>query len=332
MAFNLATVASSGADFPDWAGAEAAIIPNGTGGDTMRGILDESLTGFMTVNAPNSNGQDIIAEGGAGVRFSALNRNNGVRLFASATGLLGIATNNVILQDLSLRATHATGAVVHLLGTTADADTFIMRRCMLYGNGNCFFGKSGGSPTIAFNLLVFESAVTQGGLFYGGKSVYNTLLAVDGTTTVNGVTTTAADSLVTGNVVIGTVTNEYSTTWAAASTDNLGDVDATPPPNTFYDLSADGRDKNDIIAVTDGVDNSRDKANAAWNAYTAPDVTDGSTGTKDVLGNEVDVADLRVGAEQVIGGGGGGGETLNDLEAGTLEVWALVSSMNNGDA
>lgn len=86
----------------------------------------------------------------------------------------------------------------------------------------------------------------------------------------------------------------------------------------WYDLGV-GRDLTPKFPSTRaGPDNS---ANAAKNDASA---------SVDFAG--VVIGTFDIGCFDQGGGGGGGGETLNDLETGTLEVWALVSSMNAGVA
>jgi hypothetical protein len=87
----------------------------------------------------------------------------------------------------------------------------------------------------------------------------------------------------------------------------------------WYANLGSGRDLTPLFPSTRaGPDNS---ANAAKNDAAA---------SVDFAG--VVIGTFDVGCFDQGGGGGGGGETLNDLEAGTLEVWALISSMNAGDA
>lgn len=307
MAFRLSTIGSSGADYATWALWEASIGADGTGGETGRAILDEALTGPVTVNASNANGQDIILEAAADVRFSALNSSNGARMLSGgAATTLGIATNNVIVQDLSINNTQNSRDTLTVTGGAANANTAIVRRNMIYSSGTSSnaiqVANANSGFTMAFNLIVCAGGGTWAVLNRGGLALCNTILVVDGASRSTGLHTIDAGSVVTGNWVLGTFSSqEYTSAWAAGSTENGGE-DASPPPGTFYRLGDDTRDLNDIIAVTDGVDNSRDKGSAAWDAYTADlsSILTAATGLADILGNAIDTADGRVGCEQVI--------------------------------
>lgn len=306
MAFELKTIASAGADFPDVAGWEFSLLPSGTGGKTGQMILDEECPAGSVLNVVNPN-QAVILEGSAATRFTSLTYGNGSRIGDATLNGISVETSNIIIQDLQLDASAAARSPVQI--TTAGTGV-ILRRCYVRQSGTgatnrCIWTTAVGiAPKLAF--CFFETGANALGLHVtarAGVTKYCTILNVDGSTVWSGLDSDGT-GLAQAVMVLGAYNSnrEFDTTFDAASKNNLGKADASIPGTDPYDLDLSPvHTVADVMPTTDGSDGSRDKTNSAWTDYTADDFTDDDTGAKDVLGNEIDtVAGFRVGAEQPI--------------------------------
>ncbi len=322
------TVANTGGDFPDYAGLEAALPANPTNDRTAEMFKDEEISGTLGLwNTPNSGNKILKLTVADGVRHNGKTYGNGGRVTRNAAMLI-IGTNDVLVEWLNFRQTAGTAG--HTIQINAGIARAKIAHCLIDQSGS---GDKraillpGSTVTLELSTILIGtsggSAVTTD--IAGSVCRYVTIVSKDGVSVVAGFNTSAANGFkCNGCIVVGTFSGSaFNGTFHGDSDHNLSSDTSAPGTTTYKSKGVDT-----VIVNDDGSDLSRVPADLE--TWTAGDLT-ADTGSIDIRSQTFAGAAAVVGAEQKPSGGGGG-EVLNDLEAGTLEVWALVSSMNAGAA
>ncbi len=306
----------------------------------------------LAVLYSDSNAKKHMLTYASGARHNGRTIGNGYRI-VRATGA-PVSLNNsgslytMVFKGIQVRSEAANQSPFTNQNSGANDHKAVVIGCMLSQAG------TGGRMTFAWRQgyqVFFTIMVNEGvshAVFNGKNDDYINCLVVG----KNGV------AVLAGFVNSDPAYNNCVCLWPDAATNieavsggagnwNLGTNDGT-----LKAIGADSKDLSDgafdqedfILDYTAGAEDFK-RAAAQLETWLVPDLRSQmeaevpvTTDIEDVTGVQsadftlYDTDKLLMGAEQVDSGGGGGGEVLNDLEAGTLEVWALVSSMNGGAA
>lgn len=292
--------------------------------------------GALALAKSNANNAPHRWEATAAVRHDGRTE-SGVIISGGAASTV-VTSNDWIIQDLHYKVTVAARLWIDARAASG-ADRLIVRRCT--------FNNTAGQATgiglwmgISNQSLSFCTVASNGGT--------QSIVCVGTAFCVASTRTTGAAVPYMFNISIGSTSDTHACMSLAASGGTTEEWNGTPSAAS-YNLA-----EGEVAPGTSPIDLTDDLGISFSDVMNSSDGTD--WGFKDtfialagiVYGGAVDLTSL-YGWEAIdvegdafddtgnilvcprqTAAGGGGGEVLNDLEAGTLEVYALVSSMNGG--